>query len=250
MNIDFMAKLPPWPNQDPAGQVFWINRLKELLTTLDDRIENALVYTVLLEQATQPTQGDWETAYTTQTGLSLPIPPNTVLQWWDTTNDRFGGLYGTLSNSDGTVYPRDNRYAPGQVIDFASANKIDAVNVTTGISAIISTQPTVTLNLVVPARLRMGYSLMTDLTASSGTWGIDFTINGVKVGGQYYNIASNRGLTERNNDGVLRAEAETPVLAAGTYVIQALFGVTSGTPTVAIGGNSGVRLLWAEAVAE
>lgn len=250
MNIDFMAKLPPWPGHDPASQIFWINQLKTLLTNLDDKIEAALVYSVLLEQATQPTQGDWETAYTTQTGLALPIPASTILQWWNTANDRFGGLYGTLAGGDGTVYARDNRYSPGQVIAFAAAYKNDAVNVTTGISAIVSTQPTVTLELVVPARIRMAYSLMTDLTASSGTWGADFTINGVKVGGQYYSIAANRGLIERNNDGVVRAEAETPLLAAGTYVIQALFGVTSGTPTVAIGGNNGIRLLWAEAVAE
>lgn len=250
MNIDFMAKLPPWPGQDPAGQVFWINRLKELLTNLDDRIETALVSTVILEQAAQPVQGDWETAYTTQTGLALPIPANAVLQWWDTTNDRFGGIYGTLAGGDGTVYARDNRYSPGQVVAFDAAYMNDSVSVTTGISAIVSTQPMVTLELVVPARIRMAYSLMTDLTASSGNWGIDFTLNGTKVGGEYYSIAANRGLTERNNDGVLRAEAETPVLAAGTYEIQALFGVTSGTPTVGIGGNNGIRLLWAEAVAE
>lgn len=250
MNIDFMAKMPPWPGHDPAGQVFWINRLKELLTNLDDRIEEALVYSVLLEQATIPTQGDWETAYTTQTGLSLPIPPNTILQWWDTTNDRFGGLYGTLSHTDGTVYARDNRYGPGQVIAYGSDYKNDSVSVTTGISAIVSTQPSVTLILPAPARVHMVFTLMTDLTASSGNWGADFTINGTKVGTQYYSVASNRGLAERNSDGLLRAEAQTPVLAAGTYVIQALFGVTSGTPTVGIGGNNGVRLLWAEAIAE
>lgn len=249
MNVDFFAKLPPWP-QDPAMQVFWVNQLKELLTNLDDEVETAIVSTVILEQATQPVQGDWGTAYTTQTGLALPIPANAVLQWWDTTNDRFGGIYGTLVGGDGTVYARDNRYSTGQVVAVASAYKNDAVNVTTGISAIVSTQPSVELIFPAPARIRMVYSLMTDLTASAGSWGADFALNGVKVGGQYYSVASNRGLAERNNDGVVRVEALTDVLAAGTYTIQALFGVTSGTPTVAIGGNSGVRLLFAEAIAE
>jgi hypothetical protein len=90
---------------------------------------------------------------------------------------------------------------------------------------------------------------MTVLSASSGTWGADFLINGVKAGTLYYSLASNRGIVERTTSGLIIAQLVTPTFPPGTYTIQAIFGRTNATtPTISLANN--IRALIVKGIAQ
>lgn len=229
--IDFFGQLPIFPENE-LDRIIWFEQLKVLLNNMDALINASVVDVVTVESATEPSQATWETAYTTQTGNSLPIPPTARLLWWDTTNAAFGGVYGTLSNDD-TVYPRSSTNSPGSVglVDSASLTASHTVDYVIGES--LANHPTKTVTLTVPMKLRLTYSLVAAVSAASA--GADFLINGVKAGGLYYSLASNRGIAEIQANGQCIATLETPTLNPGTYIIQAIFGRTNATtPTVTI----------------
>lgn len=240
--VDFFSELPIWP-RDVIDQEDWFNQLKTKLNNLDAIIDAAVVDVVTLEQSSEPSQSDWETAYTTQTGKSLPIPASTKLQWWDTTNNRFGGEYGTLLN-DTTVYPRSSVNSPGSIALAESDFKSDSHSVDYDLGSNVSNHPVVTFTSNVRMKLHLIYQLMTTLSSGSGSWGADFLINGVKAGTLYYSLASNRGITERTTTGQLIAQVVTPTLEPDTYTIQAIFGRTnSTTPTVSLANSARILLV-------
>lgn len=249
MSIDFFTRLGPFPG-DLSSQVMYFDQLKVLLTELDTAVVNAIVDVVILEQNTLPTQGEWETAYTTQTSKSLPIPASAQLYWWNTTLGQFGGFFGTVRSSDTAVYGRNNIYAPGNAIVAAAAQKSTSVSVTYDLGEMLADHPAATVTLVVKTKLYLSYQLTTTLSSGSGSWGADFLIDGVKAGTLYYSVPSDRGIMDIVATGIVQAWLETPTLDPGTYVIQAIFGRTNGTsPTVAIGGaTEGVRLLMVRGV--
>lgn len=233
MSIDFLAQLPIWP-ADPADQINWFNRLKVLLNNQNAEIEAGVVDVVTLSQSAEPSQSDWETAYTTQTGKSLPIPATARLQWWDSTNSRFAGMYGTLLNSS-TVYPRSGLTSPGATSVFSSDVETAGHTVDYVIGESLVNHPSLTITVAVPTKFQLMYSLLTTLSAGSGSWGGDFLINGVKAGSLYYALAANRGLVERTTTGQIIASLTTPTLNPDTYVIQAILGRTNATtPTVTV----------------
>lgn len=245
MIIDFMAQLPPFP-RDPLDQIAWFNRLKTLLNNMDAAIDNAVVDVVTLEQTTLPSQATWETAYTSQTGKSLPIPPSARLLWWDTTNARFGGVFGTLTNDD-TVYARLSLNAPGAVHLMENDIVTGTQSVDYNIGENLAHYPSVTVSPNVAVKFRLALSLSLALSSGSGSWGGDFLINGVKIGGVYYALASNRGILERTTAGQILIKAETPTLEPDTYEIQAIFGRTNATTPTLTAGN---RLLLVKGIAQ
>src|SRR5215213_6227149 len=111
MSIDFFTQLSQFP-QDELSRLIWFEQMKVLLNNLDTQVNASMIDTVTLSQASLPSQANWETAYTSQTGKALPIPPTARLLWWDTTNNRFGGVFGTLNNDD-TVYARASANSKG-----------------------------------------------------------------------------------------------------------------------------------------
>lgn len=239
MTIDFFSQLPPWPSDPFDQQILW-NRLKALLTTQDTAINNALVITITLSQATLPTQGEWETAWTGE-GYSLPIPPSARLLWYDTANGRFGGVFGTLDN-DTTVYARGSANSPGSTsIMENSYTTFDSHVINYNLGTNSGSHPSVNITSNNPIKLYLTYSLFTELASGSGSWGADFLINSTRVGVAYYGLASTRALIERTNTGQIIAMAETPILDPGDYIIQGLAGRTNATtPTLNV---LGVRAL-------
>ncbi len=230
MSIDFFAQLPIWP-RDVVDQIDWFNRLKMLLNNWDATINAGVVDAVTLEAATEPSQSDWETAYTTQTGKALPIPPTARLLWWDTTNSRQGGVYGTLTNDD-TVYPRSSINSPGSVAIFETEALTATHTVDYVIGESLVNHPALDVTLTVPMKLFLTYTLIAQVSAASA--GADFLIDGVKQGTLHLGLASNRGF-EVQAHGQCIATLLTPTLDPGTYTIQAIFGRTNGTtPTVTV----------------
>lgn len=237
---DFLASLGSWP-YDYNRQVDYFNRLKMLLTQANQYVIDTAGEIVLLSQATEPNQAQWEAAWTAQTGLSLPIPASAQLHWWNTSVNQFGGLYGTIEGSL-TVYRRDHLYPRGGTIVMATDYKTDAISLAYSIGTNLTSYPKVTVVLPVVCNLIMEFELYVQLSSGSGQWGADFLVNGLKVGTQYLGLATNLGIQNHSASGLLKIEHTLYNVPAGSYTIQSEFGVTASPaspPTLAIGGLSG-----------
>lgn len=237
---DFLASMGSWPNDYNRQLDYW-NRLKLLLTQTNQYVIDTAGEIVTLSQSTEPTQGQWEAAWTAQTGLPLPIPASAQLHWWNTSVNEFGGLYGTIEGSV-TVYRRDHLYPRGGTIVLANDYKTDALSLAYAIGTNLTSYPKVTVVLPVACNLIMQFQLYVNLTSGAGQWGADFLLNGIKVGTQYLGLATNIGIQNQATSGLLFIEHTLYNLPAGTYVVQSEFGITASPaspPTVGIGGLSG-----------
>lgn len=237
----FVTQMGQWPDDYARQLEFW-NRLKTLLQQANSFVIDNAGLVVLLEQATEPTQAEWEDAWELQTGLDLPIPPSAQLHWWNTNEDDFGGLYGTVEGNV-TVYRRDNLYPRGASILMETAYKTDLLSsVQYAIGTNLADHPNVTIEVPVPVNLTLEYLLYANLSAGSGFWGADFLVDGIKVGTQYLGVATNWGICNESASNLVHAEHTIYNVAPGEYLIQALFGVCgspASPPTVQIGGISG-----------
>lgn len=240
-NVDFTAMLGSWP-QTYDRQLEFFQRMKTLLQRVNTFVLDNTGNSVVIEQASEPVQLDWETAWTTQTGLSLPIPASAQLFWWDTATDRLGGVYGTVEGNP-TVYRREHQYPHGSTIVTKTDYKTNAVTLTYAIGTNFSDHPSVSFSLPVAADIIMEYSLFVQLNSGSGQWGADFYINGIKAGTQYLGIATNQGIVNAMTSGILRAHFVLSDAPPGNYTIQSAFGVTASPaspPTLKIGGILGI----------
>jgi hypothetical protein len=228
-----------WPS-DPLEQQLVMQQLKLALRSKTDSLFETAAYRVELKQTTVPTQGQWESAWTAQTGLPTPILPSATLIWTDTnyTPNVIGGIYGTTPLST-TVVRRESRYPVGGTSYFGSASLSAAVSNNAAINTNNSSHPSLTAVLPVVSDLLLTYSLYVNLVSGTGNWGADFLVNGVKAGTQYQGISTVSGLVVSNTSGLVQATIHIPNLPAGSYKIQALFGVTGAPttpPVIAYGG--------------
>lgn len=258
MTINWLNNLPVW-NNDIQDQTLWIQQFKAMLQQQTNEILLKQHDVIYLAQATEPSQGQWETAYTAQTGkVAPPIPPYATLIWWDSNNNIMGGQYGTVSG-DPTVYRREHKYPKGGTVYFGKAHLGAQVS---GSTAAINTNnvnhPSLTFTLPTACMLLLTYTLSVKITAGSGQFGGNFLLDGQNVGVVYYGLAASRGIVEASWDSELIVPAIIPVLAAGQHTVQALFGTTGNVaspPTLQYGGttsgagNWGIRQLIVEGIA-
>jgi uncharacterized coiled-coil protein SlyX len=108
--LDALDALGDYPT-DPADQAQYVSDLNAIITNLNVAIDQNANKVVYLSQASEPTQNEWETAYTVQTGGSLPIPPSATLLWNDTTSNNVNGTYGTTPFTTDVVQ-RSQRIEP------------------------------------------------------------------------------------------------------------------------------------------
>jgi len=85
-------------------QALFVQKIEAELERLEATQQSVVIY-----QATRPTQKEWEQGYVIQTGRPLPITPGSKLIWWDYRSGRaklhttsYDELSGTQSS--GTVY--------------------------------------------------------------------------------------------------------------------------------------------------
>jgi hypothetical protein len=250
---DFLAELGGYPTNH-AAQVDFFNRLKVLLQSVNTKITDSAAAFVTLKQATEPTQLEWETAWVAQTGKALPILPNATLYWINATTNTFGGTYGVLVGSS-TVIRKESAFQSGSTFYVGSSFNTDYVSAFTGnIGTSLTSFPTLTFTAPVTSNLLLDFSLYVNLASGSGNWGIDFLLNGVKVGTQYLGAALNQGIVNSNRAGHLQAMFVATNVPPGTHTVQALFGVTGSPgspPTLQFGGltNFGARTLLVRGVA-
>lgn len=100
--LDALGAYPPTAPEQQTWFTEWSAIIGELQTEINANV-NQVVY---LSQATLPSQGEWEAAYISQVGGTLPIPPSVTCLWYDTTISAINGSYGTTPVSGGTVLTR------------------------------------------------------------------------------------------------------------------------------------------------
>lgn len=232
-----------WPS-DPLEQQLIMQQLKLALRSKTDSLFETAAYRVILQQTTAPTQGQWEAAWTAQTGLATPILPSATLLWIDTNYNVVGGIYGTTPLST-TVIRRESRYPIGGTSYYNAVTMTSAVAASTAaINTNNSLHPSLTFTLPVDSDVILTYALYVNLSSGTGTWGADFLLTRpvggtIKVGTQYQGVNTTQGIVNAAASGVLTATQYIPNLAAGTYTVQALMGVTgapASPPSIAYGG--------------
>jgi len=214
-----------------SGDILEQNNYIDLLRTY---LENALTgfdakksYTVLLTQTTEPTQGQWETAYTAQTGNAIPIPSQTQLIWWNSNSNTFGGLYGTTPLNS-TVYARFGLNSRNTVQYSATQFLTSTFTDTHAILSNLSRYPVLTFTLARTSNIDVYYQCYSTITGT-GAYGADILSNGTKLGTSLYGLAANRGIIELSGTGLLALRMFVPNVAPGTYTYQVACGYT-GTP--------------------
>ena len=241
-NLNF--DLGVYPN-DPASQIVYFNQIKQLLINLDTQV-NALTSDVVeLAQSTEPTQGEWETAWTVQTGKSLPISKNASLYWWSTVTDTLGGCYGMLLDS-ATVLRKDSKYSRGGIGYFGSSYTSDLVQSSSPIGAQNSPHPSLTFELNQVMDLELTYQLYFIKVGgvAANKVGADFLLDNVKVGSDIYSIATDDGVVSSTDSGLLLATAVVTGVSAGAHTVQAIYGYVGGVAQQSDhGGDYGIRLL-------
>lgn len=250
MSNDIATKLGQFPI-NPSGQITYINQLKLLLSQFQTYVDSNTSDIILLPQVSEPTQSEWEMAWLQQTGKTLPISTSAIFYWWDVGINDLGGVYGILLDTTDVVR-KDAKYPRSGLVLYETAYKSSAETVNTQIGSDHSVHPSVTITVPVVVRLEMTYTFWADRVTGTGAVAADFLLNGVKVGNQYYGLASDQGLYSIENSGQMRAFADIPNVLPGSYTIQTIFGyvgVDSSPPTFAIGGtasatgNFGIRSL-------
>lgn len=245
MAVNF-SSLGQWPN-DCVQQQLYMSRLQTKLNALITSANGSIADTVLLTQTAEPNQAQWQTAYTTQTGRSLPIPPSAQLIWVNSLTSEIAGVYGTFTGTT-TVQKRTMRYGSGIVHALATAYDVTARSSNRTLSENSALLPTVTITTYVQTVLKLEFSV----SVTSGTVGaIDFLLNSVKVGTQYGLIAPYDGIVSGVPVGRTTCQYTIDNLPAGTYVIRPLFGAFGSTysgTTIAWGGANNVTRLSAEAI--
>lgn len=254
---DFMA-LPIWPgSSDNMEQQLFFSDLKLALKSATSALFQTGSYKVKLTQPTEPSQSQWEAAWTAQTGRSLPILPTAILLWIDSATNQTAGVYSTTSLDSGTILRRESRYPRSGVSyrNIVVATSAQSSNAAIGINN--SNHPSLTWTQPVKADVLFTYQLYVLLSSGTGTWGADFVLDGVKLGSQIFGTATNSGIINNSASGDLMVACLAPNVTAGQHTVQVIFGVTgspASPPTLAYGGvgsgagQYGVRELVVEAI--
>lgn len=238
MSLD-LTHLPRWPVGNIKKQSLYFERLKTEINNLYNLVIAQTGVILLLEQTTEPLQAEWEAEYLIQTGQSPPLPANSTLVWWDTGNNRLGGYYTTVQGKT-DVYAFEPAYAPGTIINDTFVS-VDAARTNgTNINVQVAPIPSLTINIPVRCTLNIVGFAPVDLTGEAG---MDFLVNGEKIGTTRFEVNSDTGLVTTENTHPLTAEVSYEV-EPGDYNISMLIGPVNGsTGSVSYGGTLGPTVL-------
>lgn len=225
------SRLGPWP-ADIIDQREWVSRLSTYLNAIYDYINLHASDVVTIEDVTVPNQAAWETAYTTQTGKALPIPPNAVLIWWDSLNNRLGGIFGTTTAS-GTVLNRAPRYAPGQLVYIDSDHNSTLQTIAVQVGEPVANLPVLNFTLPVRCHLEVYGSAYFTIAANSGPFGWDVWLDGIKVGTAYHGVPSDAALFQSAVASLINGRIDIPNVDAGAHTLEMLIGY-SGAQAVPV----------------
>lgn len=242
-----LSTLGQWPD-DCVRQKYFMLGLQTKLNSLVAASNAASADTVVLSQTSEPTQGQWETAYTAQTGNAIPIPPAAQLIWFNSVTSEIAGVYGTFTGTT-TVRKRAMRYGSGIVHASAVAYDNVARSSNRTLQENSALLPSVTITTYVQTILKLEFSV--SITSGGANGAIDFLLNSTKVGTQYAIVAPYDGIVSGLGVGRYTAQFMIDNLPAGVYTIRPLFGTYGSTysgTVIGWGGANNVTRLSAEAI--
>lgn len=223
-----------WPTTHLDQQTFITN----LVTLLNNRlldIESGESKVIIVSQAFEPSQAQWEAQWLVQANRPLPIPPSAVLFWWNTAQNRLGGVFGTAAGET-TVARREHEAPIGSTLFMYQDSRNDSFSISSGLAVNAAKMPSRTFTS------RQKFDLILEFLCSvNGTveYGVDFQVNGVKIGTTEFAVPPDFGLINTNVAGVLYCKHIMRDLAPGTYKVEVLLGlVGTATGTISGGGTT------------
>ncbi|KKK71053.1 hypothetical protein LCGC14_2917810 [marine sediment metagenome] len=240
----------PWPT-DPAKQVLFMGQLTNRLVQMDTYLRGKTADIILLEQAGEPTQEEWEIAWLTQADKPLPISKGAVFYWWDTVSNSLAGCYGILLDAI-DVIRKDPKYVRSGIVIKDETSLSTAVSTSDPIGTVLENHPLIAFTNNQIIQLELVYELWVQLDSGTGLWGADFLLDGVKQGTAIHSVSADQGIFSTAVSGLVRAFMTVANVEPGTHIVQAMLGIvgTDGNPpTIEYGGienvagNYGLRTL-------
>lgn len=235
-----------WP-VDCVGQQRFVSSLINSLDQAITLFNSNRLYTVFLKQVKEPTKAEWESAWMIQTGRSLPIPPNAELLWYNVISGKLDGVYKTTPN-DGTPVRLDTG-APGTVAARAHNYAFATTSATIAISE-RTDMPTVSITTTRTCTLYLKGFTSVDISSGSGTWGLDLSVNGTRMGVTNEGLLVDQGLVEFSRSSAATIEYVLQNQPAGTYEVKLLMGVVDSPGTPPTLDIDGASYLSVEAIVE
>lgn len=236
MSVSLVNQLGGWPENCVDQQNFF-NQLAAGLGNITQQIEDGQAHVVSISQSAEPSQAQWEAQWSVQTGRPLPIPSSAVLLWWDTSNEIFGGYFGTTAGET-TVRRREHRAPIGAAVVLTKDIKTDAQAIVTGIAQNNAKMPSVTVTLLQKTTLILEFSMAVSPAVVPTAYGTDFMVNAVKLGTSIHSMPPDYGMVNRDDKALLFNQYIVEDLEPGTYVINVMFGLVGvATGTLNIGGT-------------
>lgn len=234
-DYDF-SELGLWPN-DCFDQQVYIETLQNKLNEVSEFVTENSSQVVMLSQASEPTQGQWETAWVLQTGGSLPIPSTAVLIWYDSANAVIGGQYGTMPGFV-TVSRRIGESVKGTVVYLNTQHDAVARSSTRSLFDNPTILPSISFTTYVLCSVI--FELEFTCTAGATNAGADFLFDNVKLGTQYYGIQPNGGIIEAFPAARQLVNFTLTDVLPGAHVAKPLLGVAGAPATPVAVGWGGV----------
>lgn len=225
MNFNFLSDMGMWP-QSYIDQQFFVQTLLSNLQLQYQEQRAAMHRVFTVESTTEP---DWLTQWISKTGLTY-IPENVLLVW-------------TKNNVVQEVYVYANgairQFAPNGVAGLLNTLET-SYNVTTRSydSSILTTTDRTSLTFTLPydSTVEILYFVNLDFTAGTGEIGVDFQLDGDKLGTSLFSIPNDEGIFSRSTDGPLYVPLTLDSVSAGGHTLQVLLGrETTSTAEVTIG---------------
>jgi len=229
MSDDVSFNLGPWPT-DPSKQSIYITQLLTRFTQLVTSVNAKTSDIILLQQISEPTQEEWEMAWLSQTGKTMPISKGAVFYWWDALNDQLAGVYGLLLDATAVVR-KDPKYVRGGIVVKESAILTVSATGSYPIGTNLADHPVLTFTNVQPIQLELEYNLTATYSSGSGLVGADFLLDGVKQGTLLHAISTDQGIYTVAGTAPMLTFIQIDDVPPGTHTIQAIAGVAGSDPT-------------------
>lgn len=224
--------LGDWPT-DEAKQVVWMGQFMQNLRQFELYTKDRASYVIHLEQASEPTQNEWELAWITQTGEPMPISKGALFYWWDSVTDSLGGSYGVLLD-DTVIRRRDAKYARGGVVVKEDTVTTAAVTGATHlINNNLSSHPALTFSNNQVADIEFEGIVPVTYNSGTGNVGMDFLLDGVRVGTTLFSLSDSQAIFSLPGSGVLMGIVTVPNVPAGDHTVQMVVGSLENDPTPA-----------------
>ena len=218
---------------DSSKQALYMNQLLQNLKQFEVYVDAKTADMILLQQPSEPTQSEWEIAWLAQTGKSMPLSKGAVFTWWDTVNNCLGGCYGILLD-DTVVRRKDPKYVRSGIV-FKENTVVQAPVAAAAylIGTNLVNHPVVTFTANQKVELEIEGVVPVTYNSGTGDIGMDFLLDGVKVGTTLFTLSDAQAIFNIPGSGVLSGTIVVPDVSAGAHTLQMIVGSLDNDATPA-----------------